>query len=67
MADLDLTHIPRLLVFNKEDKVDGSSVSRLRKRFGGISISAINRSTLLRLLSGIEAMLWKEDHEVRGS
>jgi GTP-binding protein HflX len=67
LADLDLTHIPRLLVFNKEDKVDGSSVSVLRKRFGGISISAINRSTLLRLLSGIEAMLWKEGHEVRGS
>lgn len=63
LADLDLTHIPRLFVFNKEDKVESPSVKNVCKRFGGISISAINRSTLHRLLAAIERMLWKNNHE----
>jgi GTP-binding protein HflX len=63
LADLDLVHIPRLLVFNKEDRLERGFVETVYKRFGGISISARNRETLHRLLTAIEATLWKNDHE----
>lgn len=66
LADLDLMRIPKLLVFNKEDRVKEEDLIRsLCKRFGGISISATHRSTLGRLLRAIEKMLWKHDHEIR--
>jgi GTP-binding protein HflX len=61
LADLNLMHIPSLLVFNKEDKVESSAAENVCKRFGGISISAIERSTLSRLFPAIESMLWKND------
>ncbi len=64
LVDLDLMRIPRLLVFNKEDKADLSSVNSMCKRFGGISISAINRSTLHRLLTSVEKIVWNNDHEM---
>jgi len=63
LADLDLTHIPTLLVFNKEDRVESSVGKSVRDRFGGISISAVNRPTLCRLLATIERVLWKNDFE----
>lgn len=65
LADLDLTHIPRLLVLNKGDKVGDALLKSLCKRFGGVSISAINRSTLWPLLGAIERLLWKNDHEFK--
>ncbi len=64
LVDLDLMRIPRLLVFNKEDKADLSLVNSMCKRFDGISISAINRSTLHRLLASIEKTVWNTDHEM---
>ncbi len=63
LADLDLVNIPRLLVFNKEDRVPRGFVETVYKRFGGISISARNRETLHCLLTAIEATLWKNDQE----
>jgi len=63
LVHLDLTHIPTLLVFNKEDKVESSVAKSVCKRFGGISIFAVNRSTLCGLLATIEKMLWKKDCE----
>ncbi len=64
LVDLDLMRISRLIVFNKEDKADLSMVKSMCKRFGGISISAINRSTLHRLLGSIEKIVWNNDHEM---
>jgi GTP-binding protein HflX len=64
LADLNLTHIGMLLVFNKEDKVERSCVASLCNRFGALSISAINRSTLLRLFPAIERVLWSNDKQL---
>lgn len=61
LADLELSYIPRLLVFNKEDKVERSLGETVSRRFGGISISANDRSTLHRLLEAIEKTLWKNE------
>jgi len=63
LGDLDLMHIPTLLVFNKEDKVERSVVRSLCRRFGAISISATDRSTLCRLLAAIERTLWMDSQE----
>lgn len=63
LADLDLTHIPTLLVFNKEDRVESPVGKSVCDRFGGISISAVNRPTLCRLLAAMERVLWKKDFE----
>ncbi len=64
---LELSHIPRLLVFNKEDRVETSLVKSACERFGGISVSAVNRSTLHRLLTATERMLWKDEQEFNPS
>ncbi len=41
LLELGLDHIPRLLVFNKEDKVGPEEVRALCRRYGAISISAL--------------------------
>jgi GTP-binding protein HflX len=61
LADLDLIQTPRLLVFNKKDRLEPSLVHTLCKRFKGIAVSALNRSTLGPLLAAIENMLWRDD------
>ena len=61
LAELDLIHTPRLLVFNKQDRVDGTVVHTLCRRFRGIAVSALERATLEPLLAAIETMLWRED------
>jgi GTP-binding protein HflX len=64
LADLDLVHIPRLLVFNKQDRVEEPRVQSLCKRHSGISITALDRSTLPSLLNSIESKLWNRDRDV---
>ena len=63
LEELELTHIPRLLVFNKQDRMEQSLVKNVSDRWGGISISAIDRSTSYPLLVAIESLLWKNDRE----
>ena len=56
---LELTHIPIIRVFNKEDLVDKEFVSFQCKRYEAISISALVPSTLSRLIKEIERRLGK--------
>ncbi len=63
LEELELTHIPRLLVFNKQDKMERSRVKNVCDRWQGIPISAIDRSTAYPLLATIESLLWKNDRE----
>jgi GTP-binding protein HflX len=63
LAELDLIQIPRLLVFNKADRAEPSLVKTVCRRFGGISICANDRTTLHRLLVGMETTLWKKHQE----
>jgi GTP-binding protein HflX len=56
LADLDLARIPRLLVFNKADKVNPARARSVCKRLGGIAVSAVDRATLSPLLEAIESM-----------
>jgi GTP-binding protein HflX len=62
LGDLDLHRIPRLLVFNKEDRVDPLEVKNLCRIHGAISISALRPETLPKLTSAIEEQLWAPSH-----
>jgi len=57
LRDLSLSHIPRLLVFNKQDLVEPEIVRNLCHNFEAISISANAPETLGILLTQIEERL----------
>ena len=59
LSELRLEHIPRLLVFNKEDRSDPEAVEAICRRYGTFSISAHRPESLKRLLVAIEQKLWK--------
>ncbi len=58
LAGLDLSSIPRLLVFNKADNVGDLIAGNLSRLYGAFSISALDKSTLGPLMSRIEYSLW---------
>jgi GTP-binding protein HflX len=60
LNELELNTIPKLLVFNKEDKVDSSLIGQSCRRYHAISISALKGKKLDSLVSRIEEMLWKD-------
>ena len=58
LAEIGLDEIPRLLVFNKTDLVEGRKVKALLRRYRAIGISARDPKTLGPLLGALEARLW---------
>ncbi len=54
LHDLGLEHIPQLLVFNKEDQVHEQFARTICERHHGVSIAAIQRSTLRRLIERVQ-------------
>ena len=54
LAELQLTAIPRVLVFNKCDRVSPQQVERLCRRYEAIGISALQPTTLRPLLARLE-------------
>ncbi|QJA06870.1 GTPase HflX [Thermosulfurimonas marina] len=57
LEEMDLLRTPRLLVFNKIDRLSPEEVLALRNRFRAEAISAINPETLPPLLSRIASFL----------
>ncbi len=57
LAELDLIHLPRLLVFNKCDRLDRKEVNNLCNRHSAIGISAMDRDSLTPLLEAIDRRL----------
>jgi GTP-binding protein HflX len=57
LGELQLDDVPRLLVFNKMDLADPEELENRCRIFNGIPISAINRSTLGRLVNEISERL----------
>jgi len=60
LDELDLMGKPRLVAFNKADKVDPEEMRNICQRFGAMAVSAIDNSTFPPLLKEIEARLWRE-------
>ncbi len=59
LSELGLDHIPRLLVFNKEDRLDPETVEAVCRRYATFSISGHRPESLKGLLVAIEQRLWK--------
>jgi GTP-binding protein HflX len=58
VSELGLGHIPRLLVFNKEDKVGPREAEAACRKYQGLSISSIRPESLDKLLRAIRRALW---------
>jgi GTP-binding protein HflX len=63
LHDLGLDHLPRLLVFNKEDRLSPEQVSALCKKYGGLSISALRPESLGNFLRALSQKLWETRDE----
>jgi len=59
LSELGLDHVPRLLVFNKEDRLDPKAVEAICRRYDTFSISGHRPESLKRFLVAIEQRLWK--------
>lgn len=57
LADLNLSAVPRLLVFNKSDLLSEDEVSNLRQAFSAVMISALNPKTLVPMIERMSGML----------
>jgi len=57
LADLNLTGIPRLLVFNKSDLLSEDERSNLRQAFSAVMISALDPKTLVPMIDRMSGML----------
>jgi len=65
LRQLGVEEKPRLLVFNKIDRLADEEAKNLAVRYNAITISAINPSTFGPLLSAIEEYVW--DRKMEGS
>jgi len=59
LKDLKLGDKPKLLVFNKTDKLPVDTVTHILPRYDATAVSAIRPESLRPLLSAIETHLWK--------
>jgi GTPase len=62
MAELGIDNTPRLLVFNKRDRVDPDDLALILEEYDAIAISALDRDSLGELTQRIERVLWEESH-----
>ena len=59
LFELELDRIPRLRVFNKEDRVSREGAEALCQKYGGVSISALRPESLEKFFLAIEKKLWE--------
>ena len=65
LESLGLESTPRLLVWNKADRVQADELSRLLRSRGGVAVSALNRDGLETLLLKADRTLFAEGVEHR--
>ncbi|MFN0252465.1 MAG: GTPase, partial [Kofleriaceae bacterium] len=63
LADLGLSEKPRILVFNKADRLEPTDAEHLERHGGGFVVSSLDRATFGPLLLAIERALWTQGHE----
>jgi GTP-binding protein HflX len=61
LGDLDLASKPRLLVFNKADRLPDGEAAAMARAHGAIAISATRAETTRPLLLAVEHALWRQD------
>jgi GTPase len=60
LSDLGLGEKPRILVWNKADRLEAEEAEHLTAHAGGFVVSALDRATFGPLLLGIERALWHQ-------
>ncbi|MDQ3369569.1 MAG: GTPase HflX [Myxococcota bacterium] len=65
LSDLGLGEKPRVLVWNKADKLDSDEADQLARLDGGFVVSALERATFGPLLLAIERALWKQGKDTQ--
>ena len=58
LRELHLNEKPRILVFNKIDKISTEEANNLALRYNAVTISALDPSTFVPLLRSIEENIW---------
>jgi GTP-binding protein HflX len=61
LRQLELDRIPRLVVFNKEDRIDPQIVKEVCRRYDAVSISALHPETLPKLLAVLEDRIFRSN------
>ncbi|MGD0914826.1 MAG: GTPase HflX [Thermodesulfobacteriota bacterium] len=67
LSELGLNQIPRLRVFNKEDKMDQEDLEAICQKYDGISISALRPDRLQKFFIAIEEKLWEGSHSTNNA
>jgi GTP-binding protein HflX len=67
LSELGLNQIPRLRVFNKEDKMDQEDLEAICQKYDGISISALRPDRLQEFFIAIEEKLWEGSHSTNNA
>jgi len=62
LFELKLDHIPRLRVFNKEDKLSRQEGEAICQKYGGVSISALHPESLEKFFLLVDRKLWEKSH-----
>lgn len=65
LEELELSHLPRLLVFNKSDCVPPNVVSALARSTDGVAVSSLKPETLTPLLHRMEHQLFESPPRAR--
>ncbi|OGP90851.1 MAG: GTPase HflX [Deltaproteobacteria bacterium RBG_16_47_11] len=60
LSELNLDHLPRLLVFNKEDRLRPPEVEAICRKYKALAISSLRPESLERLFHAIQQELWTE-------
>jgi GTP-binding protein HflX len=59
LFELKLDAIPRLRVFNKEDKLSCEEGEAICQKYGGVSISALRPESLDKFFLAVDKKLWE--------
>ncbi len=65
LAELGLSEKPRLIVWNKADKLQSEDADHLASHGGGFVVSALDRQTFGPLLLAIERGLWQQGKDTQ--
>jgi GTPase len=60
LRELNLSEKPRLLVFNKIDRIDSEEAKNIALRYNAVAVSALDPSTFGPLLTSLEEAVWRE-------
>jgi GTP-binding protein HflX len=67
LFELKMVAIPRLRVFNKEDKLSREEGEAVCQKYGGVSISALHPESLEKFFMAVDKKLWETSHPLDGT